>query len=297
MTKLKIGIIGISEGNGHPYSWSAIFNGYNEQYMKECNFPVIPEYLSRQNFPQDFLTDLGSVTHVWTQDISISKQIAAASKILNIVEKPEDMIGEVDAVLLARDDGENHVRLAMSFIQAGLPIFIDKPFALSVDEAEFMFRSQSYENQIFTCSSLRFANELLLTDKEKEKIGNIMFVEGSIVKKWETYGIHIIEPLVAQLPHRGKLISVHPIKWNGIHKVLIKWENCLANLTMTGLVPSPLTIRFFGKNDNIEKHFTDSFSSFKASLKHFVEVVHSRKSLISKEEILEMVEIIEKGRC
>ena len=24
---LKLGIIGLSEGNGHPYSWSAIFNG------------------------------------------------------------------------------------------------------------------------------------------------------------------------------------------------------------------------------------------------------------------------------
>ena len=28
-TNLKLGIIGISNGNGHPYSWSAIFNGYD----------------------------------------------------------------------------------------------------------------------------------------------------------------------------------------------------------------------------------------------------------------------------
>ena len=46
--KLKLGIIGISEGNGHPYSWSAIFNGYNEEYMIQCPFESIPEYLSKQ---------------------------------------------------------------------------------------------------------------------------------------------------------------------------------------------------------------------------------------------------------
>ena len=41
---LRLGIIGISEGNGHPYSWSAIFNGYNHEYAQDCPFPVIPDY-------------------------------------------------------------------------------------------------------------------------------------------------------------------------------------------------------------------------------------------------------------
>ena len=43
--KLRLGIMGMSEGNGHPYSWSAIFNGYNSLEMEDCGFPVIPEYL------------------------------------------------------------------------------------------------------------------------------------------------------------------------------------------------------------------------------------------------------------
>lgn len=27
--ELKIGILGMTEGNGHPYSWSAMFNGFD----------------------------------------------------------------------------------------------------------------------------------------------------------------------------------------------------------------------------------------------------------------------------
>ena len=32
---LNLGVIGLSEGNGHPYSWSAIFNGYDSVEMDE----------------------------------------------------------------------------------------------------------------------------------------------------------------------------------------------------------------------------------------------------------------------
>ena len=76
MEKIKLGIIGISEGNGHPYSWSAIFNGYNADAMASCPFPVIPDYLNERDFPSDFLTEKAIVTHIYTQDYNLSKQIA-----------------------------------------------------------------------------------------------------------------------------------------------------------------------------------------------------------------------------
>lgn len=33
--EIKIGILGYTEGNGHPYSWSAMFNGYNKEIMEK----------------------------------------------------------------------------------------------------------------------------------------------------------------------------------------------------------------------------------------------------------------------
>ncbi len=35
---LKLGIMGLNEGNGHPYSFAAIFNGYDEGALAECPF-------------------------------------------------------------------------------------------------------------------------------------------------------------------------------------------------------------------------------------------------------------------
>ena len=38
---LKIGMIGYNEGNGHPYSYSAIFNGYNRITKKFLSYNKI----------------------------------------------------------------------------------------------------------------------------------------------------------------------------------------------------------------------------------------------------------------
>ena len=48
---IRLGIIGMTEGNGHPYSWSAMFNKFDRAAMpRECPFPVIPVYLAKENY-------------------------------------------------------------------------------------------------------------------------------------------------------------------------------------------------------------------------------------------------------
>jgi len=135
MKPLKLGVIGLSTGNGHPYSWSAIFNGYDPITMEECGFQVIPRYLEKQQFPKDAIME-ANVTHVWTQDIVLSNHLATAAHIANVVQHPEEMIGQVDGILLARDDSETHYELAAPFLKAGLPVYIDKPVCLSIKELD-----------------------------------------------------------------------------------------------------------------------------------------------------------------
>ncbi len=46
--ELRLAMLGMIEGNGHPYSWSAIVNGYDPAAMAACPYPVIPVYLGKQ---------------------------------------------------------------------------------------------------------------------------------------------------------------------------------------------------------------------------------------------------------
>ena len=122
MRDLKLGIIGMSEGNGHPYSWSAIFNGYDKRAMDDCGFPVIPVYLAKQRFPEDTIAG-ARVTNVWTQSINLSHKISKAAKIENVNESISEMIPQIDAALLARDDAENHFRFAKFFFGCWITSF------------------------------------------------------------------------------------------------------------------------------------------------------------------------------
>ncbi|CAL2105873.1 GFO_IDH_MocA domain-containing protein [Tenacibaculum sp. 190524A02b] len=285
---LRIGVLGLSEGNGHPYSWSAIFNGYDKE--KKCPFDVIPEYLNKQTFPDDFLSGIGKVTHIWTQDKGISKSVAEFSHIDNIVEEPEEMIGQVDVVLLARDDAENHYEMAKVFIENNIPIFIDKPLAFNLEEARRIFEINE-KSLVYSCSSIRFAKEF------SEKIFNgVYYVNAMVMKSWKTYGIHVIEPVVSMFPNRGKLLSVQKAYSSLNVKIrVVEWENLTATFTTSGKMKSSIRIDIMNSEFSKELLFKDTFYAFRESLRNFIEVVKKNEINISKDETLEIIEIIEKG--
>lgn len=293
---VNLGIIGMSEGNGHPYSWSAICNGYNPIYMKDCPFPVIPDYLRKKNFPEDTIKE-AAVTHIWTQDSHLSTHIASSSNIKNIVTKPEDMIGEVDAILLARDDYEHHLTHSEPFIQAGLPIYIDKPIAVKVADALSILNKEISKGQIFTCTPLRYAEEFSVTRKELESLGEIKSIQATIMKSWEKYAIHVLEPILNILGFQQKIKTVKRVTSNGaVHVIYLTEEDRIINITVLETATYlPFKITFFGTNNLLELEVVDIFNAFKASLQTFIQAVQNVEQPITPKEIIKTVEFIEAG--
>lgn len=279
---MKLGVIGLSEGNGHPYSWSAIFNGYNEEFMKNCPFPAIPEYLSKQNFPQDCIQN-AEVTHVWTQDKKLSEHIANSANIEHIADNYTDLTGKVDAILLARDDAENHYETALPFIKAGLPIYIDKPLALDIKTANKIFSMQKYKGQVFSCSALRYAKEF-----QDVSVNKLLIAETP--KSWDKYAVHIIEP---SLKIAGvKADKIAEFKKDG-NTLKIKWESGLNTLfTATNKSSGSIIINTDGK-DII---FKNTFQAFKSTLQEFIISIETQTEAIEISETLKITDIIEKGR-
>jgi len=301
MKILKLGIIGLSKGNGHPYSWSAICNGYDPNYMKNCPFSVIPEYLSRQNFPKDQIKN-AKVTHIWTQDHKISKHIAKASKINFIVKDYLDLLDKVDAILLARDDFENHYKMSKPFIEKGIPIYIDKPLSTNEKEAKKIFALEKYPGQIFTCSGLAYAKELALTPKIQTEIGKIFHINAVVPKDWKKYSIHIIEPTLKILLNANKdflkyKITKTQISKTKIHKIVtFTWNNEITTTFSTlGKLKTPIEIHLYGEKGYKKLTFKDTFSAFKNSLQTFINIIMGKNKLESNKLILKTIKTIEKG--
>lgn len=295
---LRLGIIGVSKGNGHPYSWSAIFNGYDKEKMQVCGFPVIPQYLAQQEWPQARIKN-ARITHVWTQDYELSNHIASAALIENIVQRPEDMVGVVDAVLLARDDAEQHLKFAAPFIEAGMPIYIDKPVALSVVAFEELYRLEKYAGQIFTCSALRYSDELKLTLSDWQDIGEIREIHAVTPKSWSKYAVHVIEPVLAMLSSTDKVIRFEKGVVNAQGGALtVHWESGVRTrfFAVGESAVAPISIRVIGSKGWKDLVFTDSFSAFRAALQDFVDGVRSKSVNSLPEFNRKVVSLIEAGQ-
>lgn len=294
---LRLGLIGMSPGNGHPYSWSAICNGYDKHFMENCGFPVISRYLEKQAYPDSFIRN-AKVTHVWTQDKELSVHIAEASKISCVVANYEDLIGSVDAVLLARDDAQNHLRFARPFLQAGVPIYIDKPLALSVERANELLGLQAYSGQIFSCSALSYAEELMPNPSVLASVGEIKSIVGFTPKDWDRYAVHVIEPLLRFLPDNDQVVGVSRWEAGGRTTLHALFSSGIdAQITAFGDLTVPIMLRIIGTAGYVDLLFNDTFRCFKNALQDFIASVRERKSRISPSKMIQVVSLIEMGRC
>ena len=166
-------MVGMVEDNGHPYSWSAIINGrYDAEVMAECGYPVIPQYLGAA--PEGELGIPGAtVTHIWCDDSADAEKVAKATFIPNVVEKPEDVIGEVDAVIIPTDKGWEHLDRARPFIEAGLPVFVDKPLTDRREHLRQFVKWQSEGKAILSTSAMRYAKEFAGAASRLEELGEL----------------------------------------------------------------------------------------------------------------------------
>lgn len=293
---LRLGVIGLSPGNGHPYSWSAIFNGYDPVAMEDCGFPVIPRYLEKQQFPQDAIAD-AVVTHVWAQEKDVASHIAKAALIGTVVDHYTDMIGGIDGLLLARDDAETHQEFVSPFLEAGIPVYVDKPLALSVAEAKQLLDLQRYPGQLFSCSALRYAKEFQLSEADWKQIGRLKHIHAMVPKDWDKYAIHVIEPLLLLAAERGAVEHSQIWHCDDSKTLRVSYSGGIQiQINTMGTSCAPLSLRVIGDMGWKDLFFCDSFFAFKTALFEFVQGILHRDVRTEPALMLEVVGLIECGR-
>ncbi|MBL9199663.1 MAG: Gfo/Idh/MocA family oxidoreductase [Opitutaceae bacterium] len=291
---LRLAMLGMIPGNGHPYSWSAIINGFDPAAMASCPYPVIPKYLGAR--PLETVRVPGAqVTHIWTDDLAEARHVAAASLIPNVVERPEQVIGQVDAVLISTDDGLDHVRRARAFVEAGLPVFVDKPLATSVAELGQFIAWQSAGARILSSSGLRYAAELDGGPAAFADLGELRWLSGVTVKTWERYGIHLLEPLYrivgpgfesVRLETRPGLEIAHLVHRSGVQ------------LTLPAIYDgggSFGTLQVCGTLGQRSLRFGDTYTCFRRQLVSYIDFVRSRVEPYPFAETIELMTVLIAG--
>ncbi len=291
---LRLAMLGMVDGNGHPYSWSAIFNGYDKHKMADCPFPAIPAYLG-QEAPQSFGIDGARVTHVWTDHPDDAPRVAAASLIPNVVSRPEDVIGEVDAVIVATDIGHEHVARCRPFIEAGLPMFVDKPLVDSAEDLAVFRRWAGEGHAILSGSGLSYAREFEPYHGGAKKLGDLRYASVTTSKSWERYGIHalsgiypIFGPGFVSARNTGgpKRAVVHLTHRSGA-------DACVA--AIDDMYGGFGCLQLCGTKDSAQLRMSDTFYAFKAQLVDFVRYLRTGERPFPWSETEELMRLVIAG--
>ncbi|MEZ6046488.1 MAG: Gfo/Idh/MocA family oxidoreductase [Planctomycetaceae bacterium] len=155
-------------------------------------------------------------------------QIAACD--VEIVASPQALLDKVDGVLILSLSGERHWERARPFLEAGMPTYVDKPFACSVSDAQEMAAlAQSQSTLLFSSSGIRFVNEIRHFQQHQDLYGPL---HGCLcygpAKRAEGnpglfhYGIHTVEMLYTLMGTGCQSVSTN--SQTGCELVTAMWE-------------------------------------------------------------------------
>lgn len=134
-----------------------------------------------------------------------------------LVEKPGDMIGKVDGMLIEAVDGTVHLERAKPFLEAGIPCFVDKPFTCATADArKIVALAEKHKAAVFSSSSLRYAPDVVnfvADPKHGKLVGCSVYGPAALSPIPERnaglyhYGIHPVEMLYTLMGPGCKRVS------------------------------------------------------------------------------------------
>jgi predicted dehydrogenase len=285
------------EENGHPFSWSAIINGFNPDEMAKTAYPMIFNYLIAQN-RADFRIPGVRVTHAWCDKYEHAQQLSRASLIPNVVERPEEMIGKVDAVLIPTDKGWEHVNRARAFVEADVPVFIDKPLVDNEEDLLTFVRWQSQGRMIMSTSMMRYCPEFLECRARLCELGQLRLIILGMAKSWERYGIHALEGVYNFLQPSGWqwIVNSGSAQANMVHIHHASGADVFIP-TVEDMLGGFGRLTLYGTVGSLTAHITDAtrFVAFKRQLIDFVHYLRTGESPVPFEHVVELMKLVIAG--
>lgn len=92
-------------------------------------------------------------TAIVAGDPERTARLAELGRVERVVDDVRALVGEVDAVIITTRDGATHRDLAVPFLAAGVPVWVDKPFATTRADAEAMVAGAARGGALLTSSS------------------------------------------------------------------------------------------------------------------------------------------------
>lgn len=214
---------------------------------------------------------------------------------VELVNNPQEMFGRIDAVLILSICGSAHLERVTPFLKAGIPAFVDKPFACSLEDARTMFAlAREAGVSLWSSSGMRFADEVLEFQQRGKLYGDLHGVLAYGPAKRAAgnpgllhYGIHATEILCTLMGPGCQSVTTQHV--DGADVVCGEWsDGRLA--TLRGLRTGSTAYGFtaFCQNGVIPQPTSSRFS-YRNLCANIVETLRTGRPPVTPEQTLEVI--------
>ncbi len=165
-------------------------------FTKLCNIP--DETTGEYAFPNI------RITTIYGHDETQTRNVANEGHINTIAANPEELLDNVDAAMILFRDGNLHASYALPFIKANIPVWIDKPFTVNIQDSEMLLKEADKHSSLITGgSTCKYSHDVL---KLAEIAGNGTL--GNVISGYMNFpgdinspynGIHFYGPHMAEM--------------------------------------------------------------------------------------------------
>lgn len=264
-------------------------NSHAEIFSKLVN---LPDPKSGQSLFPDC-----KVVGIYGLEKERTKQVARDGSIDFIAEKPEDLMGKIDAVMVVFRHGDLHAQYALPFIKAGIPTWIDKPFTIKNEDAKEILAAAKVHHTLVTGgSTCKYASDVLMAKNAVQngsRIGKIKTATINFPSTLENeyggiyfYGAHLVEMTMEIFGYNPKAVIAS--ENNGCVTSILKYEQY--QVTMNFIPDSKeYFVTLFGENGTIIREIDISIV-YKLGFEKFVEMLRTQKMPIPLDNLNAIVE-------
>jgi predicted dehydrogenase len=276
-------------GSHHGTAFATTFNGWEDAKVKEHPWGTFVRSQRR--------LDGARVTRVWDPQQDWARHLANACGIESVCGTPEEACEGVDAVLLIDDGSGAQWKFAVHPLKKGVPVFCDKPLAMTAKEAQEIAKlARSTKTKFMSGSALRFVPDIIKLRDEVPQLGGVHLATVACGNELVYYGIHALSMAYAALG--GGAASCVNVGQPGLNIVRVRFADHRDVVLMVGekeWMSAGYQIAVFGKKGwrSVTPNLANLYSYL---LEAFLEYLQTGTEPYPIEQEVELIAALEAGK-
>lgn len=275
-------------GSHHGTAFATTFNGFDDAKAKLCEGTFIKS--GRR-------LDGARVVKLWDPDKEAARLLADACGIAEVTDTPEQCSEGVDAVIIVDDGSGEHWKYAAHPLRKGIPVFCDKPLAMTAREAAAIAKLvRETKTPFMSASSLRFVPDIIKLRAELPQLGTVHLASAACGNELVYYGIHALSMIYAVLG-RGAVSAIN-VGQPGSNLARIRFENhrdVMLIVAEKEWMRAGYQINLYGEKGwrSVQPDLKDLYSHL---LEAFLTFLATGKEIVPVEEEVEVIAALEAAK-